>query len=289
MLVPSSTLNGFKLYQKKPNAIRNGFLYTKEITIPSLMFNKNRTIRLFLPDYFFIDENKDNYSVLFFLDGQNMVDKYTTLYGEWNLDKTLNKLYKKENKHVILVGIDCANGDLERTLEYSPSLFDYKNIYKKGIDFNIYKPIGENIASFIALELKPLIEKTLNMTFDKQHTGIGGSSMGGLESFYIFNTFNNIFGFCLCFSPAFHLIKKQSLFSFVKSKDELGKLFLYSGGGDKLENLIYKDALNLYSSLITKKKFDKTQLAFIFDSTKIHHERSWEIYSYPALKFLIKE
>ena len=174
-------------------------------------------------------------------------------------------------------------------MEYSPSIFDYKNKYKKGIDSNIYKPIGENVASFIALELKPLIEQTLNMTFDKSHTGIGGSSMGGLESFYIFNAFNNLFGFCLCFSPAFHLIKRQSLFSFVKPKSELGKLFLYSGGGDELENMIYKDTLALYSYLIAKRKFDKTQLAFIFDSNKIHHETSWEIYSYPALNFLIKE
>ena len=72
----------FKLYTKKPNDITWGNLYTMEVVLPVLE-QKKRTVRVFLPEGY--STNK-KYPVLYMADGQNIVDKYTTASGAWDID-----------------------------------------------------------------------------------------------------------------------------------------------------------------------------------------------------------
>lgn len=284
MNIPNE-INGFKLYQNELNSISSGFLYTKTFYIPSLYVEKERTIRIYLPfDYF---SNDKKYSVMYFFDGQNMVDKYTTAYGEWNLDETIEKLIKEKNKSLILVGIDSPRGEPKyRSVELSPEGFcPLKKYYDEIEDLS---PIGSVLGEFIFKELKPLIDNTFRVYKDKSHTGIGGSSMGGLESFFLSVKYKNQIGFSLIFSPAFFLYSLNSIkenLKLIKEDASLGKMFFFVGG-EGFESLFTRSTLMVFNYLYSL-SHNKDKFKIIFDSSKTHSESSWEYYSFEALDFLL--
>ena len=70
------------------------------------------------------ENNVDNY-VIYFSDGQNLVDRYLSAFGEWEFDKTVNRLMKEGYQGVIAVGIDCPKEPLERTKEFNKNLEGY--------------------------------------------------------------------------------------------------------------------------------------------------------------------
>ena len=69
---------------------------------------------------------------------------------------------------------------------------------------------------------------------------IGGSSMGGLISYYIGMKYTDVFGQVLSFSPAFWMYSEETIASVVDSydysnADNLPKVFLYTGGANQME------------------------------------------------------
>ena len=73
----------FRLYEKVPNDINFGHIFTMEVELPVLYYKK-RIIRVYLPEHY--DESKE-YPLMVMADGQNMVDHYTSAFGAWELDK----------------------------------------------------------------------------------------------------------------------------------------------------------------------------------------------------------
>ncbi|MGM9873916.1 MAG: alpha/beta hydrolase [Bacilli bacterium] len=284
MNIPNE-INGFKLYENKPHSISSGFLYTKSFYIPSLLVEKERTIRVYLPEDYFL--NNKSYSVMYFFDGQNMVDKYTTAYGEWNLDETISTLNKEKNKSLILVGIDSPRCEAKyRSVELAPE--GYMPIKKYNEEFLELSPIGSVLGEFIFNELKPIIDNTFRVYKDKKHTGVGGSSMGGLESFFLSIKYKNYIGFSLIFSPAFFLYSSYSIkknMKLIKNDKDLGKMFFFVGG-QGFEQLFIKSTYMVYDYLYHLSK-DKEKFKMVFDSSKTHCESSWEYYSYIALDYLL--
>lgn len=286
MIKLDNFIGDFKLFKTKPNSIKNGFLYIKEFYIDGLYFQSKRNIRVYLPKNYFLDSCIYKYSVCYFLDGQNMVDKFTSAYGEWNLDETISKL---KNKHIILVGIDSIidKDERKRMLEYFPSIYGMKSNIKKKINDLKTPPHGELLADFIVNKLKPIIDKTFNVCSDKMHTCIAGSSMGGLEAFYIYEEYRNYFGSCLSFSPAFYLCDDKTLFSHLFSFSSLGKIYFYCGGLG-LEKKLFPLTFKLHKYLL-KNGLEANRNVLVYDSSKPHHESAWEAYSFDALTFLIEE
>ena len=129
------------------------------------------------------------------------------------------------------------------------------------------------------------IDKVFFTLNDKENTGIGGSSMGGLESFYIGVKYKDIFGFSLCFSPAFLLYKKEKLEQEIKKIDpiNLGKFYFYVGGTDFESEFV--DNMNVvYKELV--KLLPKENINYVFEHKGIHHESYWQKYFLDALLFL---
>ena len=52
-------------------------------------------IRVWLPEDYEFDNPNKRYPVIYFSDGQNLVDRYLSAFGEWELDKTVHKLMKE--------------------------------------------------------------------------------------------------------------------------------------------------------------------------------------------------
>ena len=62
------------------------------------------------PDY---QTSQKKYPVIYMHDGQNLFDESTSFSGEWEVDETLNQIFKEKGIAVIVIGID--NGGEKET------------------------------------------------------------------------------------------------------------------------------------------------------------------------------
>ncbi|MCX8148789.1 alpha/beta hydrolase-fold protein [Thermaurantimonas aggregans] len=131
--------------------------------------NRSRRIWIYLPPHY--TTNTDSFPVLYMHDGQNLFDQATSFAGEWQVDETLNSLYNSMGKSIIVVGID--NGGAQRINEYSPWV---NSQYGGGQ--------GDQYMDFIVQYLKPYIDSAYRTQKSRNSTGMMGSSMGGLITYY---------------------------------------------------------------------------------------------------------
>lgn len=194
-------------------AQENVSILSDSFYIPQL--NRFRRIWIYLPkDY---NNSQSRYPVLYMHDGQNLFDNNTAFAGEWGIDESLNSMTLQGNQSCIAVGID--NGGNNRINEYSPWI---NSSYGGGE--------GEKYMKFIVETLKPHIDSIFRTLPDRENTGIMGSSMGGLISFYGGLKYQEIFSKIGIFSPSFWF--SQDCFSFAEqnSKKANMKLYFLAGG-----------------------------------------------------------
>jgi predicted alpha/beta superfamily hydrolase len=124
------------------------------------------------------------YPTIYMHDGQNLFDEATSFAGEWRVDETMDAL----EHEAIVVGI--ANISDQRIHEYSPFRMGWMGGGK-----------GDLYLQFILETVKPLIDADFPTLPDRAHTGIIGSSMGGLISLYGYFRYPQAFGFVGALSP----------------------------------------------------------------------------------------
>ena len=172
--------------ERKHTATENVKIISEKFEIPQL--KTTRRIWIYLPkDY---ETSHKKYEVMYLQDAQNLFDDATSYAGEWQIDETLNKIFEKTGKSLIVVGID--NGGEKRIEELSP----YKNAKYGGGN-------GDNYVKFIVETLKPFIDKNYRTKPQRKFTTIGGSSLGALISVYAAVKYPETFGKVLAFSSAF--------------------------------------------------------------------------------------
>ncbi len=167
-----------------------------------------RTVDVWLPDGY---SEKKEYNVLYMHDGQNLFDATTTWNNqEWKVDEWASDLMKIDSiKDLIVVGIH--NIPKIRFLDYYPEkAFDYldqkvkdsllEDSKKQGLDITFDNFKGDEYLKFITEELKPFIDSSYATLPARQHTFIGGASMGGLISMYAMCEYPSIFGGAACIS-----------------------------------------------------------------------------------------
>ena len=286
MNIPTS-IGPFNLYINKPTTMQYGYYYCAEMVLPFSKENK-RMVRVWLPeDYDFSNPDK-RFPTIYMSDGQNLVNRYLAAYGEWELDRTVHQLINEGYRSFIAVGIDCPKEPLERTKELCPPYPPRKEIFKKwGGEFISY---ADKYIDYIVEELKPLIDSLFFTSKEKKDTAIGGSSMGGIMSFFAYMYKPETFGFSLSFSPAFFFYKKND-WENIMNKYEMGpnkngKVFLYVGGKD-FESTFTEPTKETHQYL-RDKGFSDEQISLLVDTDEIHHEKAWAKYLYNALKFWLK-
>lgn len=131
-----------------------------------------RTILVYLPPGY-DDDPALRYPVLYMHDGQNLFDASTSFIGvEWNVDETVRRMVEQGAiQPLIVVGIENTR---DRVSEYTPAT----DATRGGGNADLY-------ADFIVNELKPFIDANYRTLKDRAHTGIMGSSLGGLVSLYV--------------------------------------------------------------------------------------------------------
>ena len=274
----------FKLYTKKPNDIRYGKIYTMEVNLP-ILYSKKRTVRVYIPEDF--DENK-KYPVLFMSDGQNIVDKYTSAYGAWDIDVHQHNLIKQGHRSFIVVGIDCPKNPVHRALEYSFPFIpidtrETGEYNEENLEFESHL-----LYKYIAEELLPLVKKYFPISDKKEDVGAGGSSMGGVFSTSLLTSYPEVFGFALIFSPGFFLYKEDEVnkyFAHVLPKLNNHRLYLYCGVIG-FEGMFVERTQKAYDYFL-KKGFNKNNIKLVFDPECEHNEAAWSKHFEDAIKFLI--
>jgi predicted alpha/beta superfamily hydrolase len=186
---------------------------SEEFKIPQL--DKTRKIYALLPhDYAGSDKH---YPVLYLQDAQNLFNEHNP-YGNWAIDQHLAELSSSGYGDIIVIAID--HGGRERINEYSPY---YHRKFGEGQ--------GEHYARFIVNSLKPHIDKHYRTKPEREFTGIGGSSMGGLISAYIGIVHPLEFSKLMIFSPSFWF--SDSIYFDAFKYDYTLPMRMYIYGGDK--------------------------------------------------------
>ena len=179
---------------KKHTATPQVRLLAAAFAMPQL--GRQRRIWLYLPADYAANPTR-RYPVLYLHDGQNVFDDATSFGGEWGVDETLDKLRQtgQDATGSIVVAVD--NGDQFRSDEYIPwpsaALKDQPHAGGQGGAY----------VDFLALTLKPYVDAHYRTRPDAAHTGIAGSSLGGLISVYAALKYPKVFGEVGAFSPAF--------------------------------------------------------------------------------------
>ncbi len=166
---------------------------------PSAFLGNTRTIVVHLPPGY-TAEKKRRYPVLYLHDGQNLFDPATAFGGvAWDAHAIADRLAAAGRIHpVILVGVYNTPDRLhEYTVHPDPA---------KGLGGR-----GALYARFVLDELKPFLDRTYRTLSDRKHTGVAGSSLGGLISLEMARLHHDRFALCGALSPALWWAKGQVL------------------------------------------------------------------------------
>ncbi|MGH9872154.1 MAG: alpha/beta hydrolase [Pyrinomonadaceae bacterium] len=164
----------------------------------SNILNNDRDVLVYLPPGYDAAK-RARYSVFYMHDGQNLFDGATSFIPgqEWRVDETAERLIAAERiEPLIIVGVYNTK---DRIDEYTPAA-DAK--YKMGGKADLY-------GRMLVEELKPFIDSQYRTKRDAKHTGLGGSSLGGLASLYLALKYPNVFGRSAVVSPSVWFASKQ--------------------------------------------------------------------------------
>ncbi|MVN76623.1 alpha/beta hydrolase [Hymenobacter sp. HMF4947] len=220
--VPQQVLNwedqGGIIPPRAHSASPNVHILSAAFALPQL--RRTRRVWVYLPpDY---GSGAKRYPVLYLQDGQNVFDEFTSFAGEWGVDETLDHLAAtgQDLGGCLVVAVD--NGGPLRLDEYSP----WRNARnRRGGE-------GEQYVDFLANTLKPYIDYHYRTLPDRAHTGVGGSSMGGLIATYAALRYPAVFGRVGVFSPAYWFAG-QSLLAYVMQHPPLPDTRFYFLCGTK--------------------------------------------------------
>ena len=166
-----------------------------------------RTISIWLPEDY---DSLKKYPVLYMHDGQMLFDSTTTWNKqEWKVDEMVGKLINSnEVKPFIVVGI--WNNANQRRFEYMPQKPFQKltketqvSIRKQLMENKEIEPFSmkaDNYLKFIVKELKPFVDSHFSSLPNQENTFIGGSSFGGMISWYAICEYPQVFGGAICMS-----------------------------------------------------------------------------------------
>lgn len=181
------------------------------------------------------DASKQRYGVVYMHDGQNLFDPKRSNFNKvWAADKSALRLIAAgKTKPFIIVGIDQPGKD--RWRQYFPApMRDLVSgeVRAKLMEFEKDAINSPAYLDFIVKELKPAIDRQFRTKPRAKHTGIVGSSMGGLISLYAITAYPKVFGVAGCVSthlplagPEWSEAERDSIFDAWRSyvKKELGQ------------------------------------------------------------------
>jgi predicted alpha/beta superfamily hydrolase len=243
----------------------------------SILGNARDLIVYLPPEY---DTNTSaSYPVLYMQDGQNLFDASTAFAGiEWQVDESAQRLITgKEMQPIIIVGIYNTP---QRTPEFTP--FDKTPTGEAGR--------GTLYGRFVVDEVKPMIDRTYRTLADREHTGIAGSSQGGLITLAIAHDHPDVFSKVAVLDPWLR-DSQHSLFDLWKDTGWMKGMKFYVDMGTNGDGLYpgpnemqdFNQLIQLFNSAGLKKGTD--YMAVTIEGGQ-HNESAWQKRVPDFLRFL---
>ena len=256
--------------------VATGNLWLHELC--SRIFGNTRLLRVWLPpDYDGWGETR--YPVLYLNDGQNLFDPVTAFAGvHWQVGESAARLIAEQKvPPLIIVGIDNTKS---RVCEYIPY---------KSKDPQFLNAKGKCYPKFLQREVMPLIEEHYCVSKGPEHTGLGGSSLGGLITLYTQLAAPGVFGRLLIESPSLSVANRKILEESRRFRDWPARTYLGIGtrevGQAEKDEKIVGDVREL-ESILREAGLDERRLKVRIEENAAHSESAWAARFPEALEFL---
>jgi len=157
----------------------------------SRFLRNQRDLIVYLPPGY-DEQPQRRFPVLYLQDGQNLFDGSTSFIPgmDWHVGQTADSLISSgEVQPLIIVGI--YNAGKARVREYTPT-----KVPRLG------GGRADRFAKFLVEEVLPFVQGEYRTLSGPAHTGLGGSSLGGLVSLYLGLKLPHIFGRLAALSPS---------------------------------------------------------------------------------------
>jgi pullulanase len=169
---------------------------TFSVAMPELG-GRSRTVRVYLPPGY--DASSSRYPVLYLQDAQQLFSPGP--FGDWQVDEHLDRMVEDGRlRGLIVVGVDNSE---HRWDEYGPWVTTHM---REWVMPSWSQPVqggeGDAYIRFLTGTLKPMIDARFRTLRDREHTGIGGSSMGGLIALHAGLTRPEVFSRVMAMSTA---------------------------------------------------------------------------------------
>ena len=187
----------------------------EDVEIPYL--RQKRKLHIFIPDD---AKDGERFPVCYMFDGHNLFLDEDATYGKsWGL----LKYFTENNIRTMIVGIECNHSGNKRLCEFSPYSF-------KDPEWGTVRATGKKFLDWMTTDLKNYIDERYPTLSDKEHTYLGGSSMGGLMSIYGGAIYSNIYSKSACLSPFTMFVLNRLIRDLDKLDDLSGSTFYISFG-----------------------------------------------------------
>lgn len=235
---------------------------------------EERGVCVYLPPQY-AREPARRFPVFYLHDGQNLFDgRLSYIPGRtWRAGMTADETNESGlTEPVILVGI--ANTGLRRMAEYTPTR-----------DFRMGGGDGSRYGRALIEEIKPFIDREFRTLTSARHTGLGGSSLGGLITLYLGLQCPNVFSRLAVLSPSIWWDHRSilNLVADAKPKPEL-KIWVDIGTAEGARHV--RDAELLVRLLERQGWRLGADLAFLKVVGGVHDEEAWAARFGRVLTFL---
>jgi len=228
-----------------------------------------RDVHVYLPPSY--AHSGRHYPVIYMHDGQNLFDASAAFADEWQVDETFERI-GRDGIEAIVVAI--PNMGAQRIEEYSP----FRDKRQRG-------GRGEAYLDFVVHTLKPAVDARFRTRAERTHTGIMGSSMGGLISLYGFFRHPGTFGFAGVMSPALWFADR-AIYAYVAPRQGwAGKVYVDIGTGEGRP--LVRDARLMARLLRRTAARPRLNLMYVEDKGARHNESAWSGRFERAVRFLL--
>jgi predicted alpha/beta superfamily hydrolase len=257
--------------EEKPSTAGPGVQpYSQPMAMPGL--GRERRIQVYLPPGYASSHKR--YPVLYMHDGQNLFDDRTSYVGEWGVDEAMDALAKQEGLEAIVVGVE--HGGEQRMTELKPWAHEK---YGPGE--------ADQYLRFVVEVVKPWVDAHYRTRGDRAHTGIMGSSLGGLTSWYAAFKYPRVFGRTGVFSPSYWIAPQAFALERASTLPRDTRMYQLVGGreGDpKAGDRTVADADRMAAQL--RHDQPTLRLRTVLRPEGEHNERFWRAEFPAAVRYL---
>ena len=236
-----------------------------------------RNLIVYVPPQY-ASEPERHFPVLYLHDGQNLFDGQTSYVPgrTWQaLDAADRGIAAGEVEPLIIVGI--YNTGARRIAEYTPTR-----------DWKMGGGEAPAYGKLITEELLPFIGQHYRVQPGRDHTGIGGSSLGALVSLFLGIEYPQVFGRLAVHSPSVWW-NHRSILNLLRNSKLQPKPLLWLDCGDAEGARTLEDTNSLHRQLLRQGWRENMDIHYEVIAGGTHCEEAWAQRVSPMLRFLFPQ